>query len=139
MKKYLCAIAAVSLLGACAEEAEVVDENAIADTEVNSTALEAGSNGAWDSNADGLFQEAEYTSLGSSFTTWDSDADGFLSDDEFEAGWTQTGWNDSEGAFAAFDDDGDGVLSNDEFFSDDEWSEWDANDDGVLDESEWTF
>ena len=140
MKKLFCAVASIGLLAACADEAEVVEEETIADAEVNETAMEPATTAAgWDTNADAQFQQAEYTSFGDNFGVWDADSDGSLTEEEFGAGWTEAGWNDSEGAFSAFDDDEDGVLGDGEFFSDDEWGEWDANSDGVLDENEWTY
>lgn len=140
MKKLLCAVATLGLLAACAEEAEVVEEENIADAEVNETAMApATTAGVWDANADSQFQQAEYTSYRENFGTWDADADGSLTQDEFNAGWNEAGWSDGESAFTGFDDNSDGVLDNNEFFSDDGWSEWDANSDGVLDQNEWRY
>lgn len=143
MKKLFCAIAALGLLSACAEEAEeaeVTEEEALADAQVNETAMEPATTLAtWDANADGQFQQTEYTANANNFGTWDADSNASLSQEEFNAGWTQAGWEDGEGAFTAFDDNSDGMLANDEFFSEDEWGEWDANSDGVLDTNEWTF
>lgn len=140
MKKLICAIAAVGLLSACAEEAEVAEEEeVIADTAMGETAMTETTAGVWDTDADGQFDQSEFTSFRNNFGTWDADANGSLTQEEFNAGWTQAGWTNPEGAFTAFDDNSDGMLGNDEFFSDDEWGEWDANSDGVLDDNEWTF
>lgn len=140
MKNLLCAVAALGLLSACTNEPEVAeDDTVLADAEVNETALEPVTTSTWDSDADGQFQQAEYTAVGETFGTWDADSDGTLTEEEFGSGWTDAGWDNSAGAFTAFDDSGDGLLDNDEFFADDEWSEWDANSDGVLDTNEWTY
>ena len=143
MKKLLCAIAAVGLLGACADEAEVEEEviadAGLADTTANEPAM-APANAGWDADGDSRFQQAEYTTFGeTNFNAWDADANSSLTEDEFNAGWTQAGWDDSEGAFSTFDDNSDGVLDDNEFFGEDEWGEWDANSDGLLDENEWTY
>lgn len=140
MKKIICAMAAIGLLSACAEEPEVADDELVADTEVNDTAMATETTVvAWDTNNDAQFQQDEYNTFGDNFTTWDTDASGTLTSEEFNAGWTQAGWSNPEGAFTAFDDNNDSMLAEDEFFGEDEWTEWDANNDGVLDENEWTF
>lgn len=140
MRKLFCAAAAIGLLTACANEPEVAEEDTVlADSEVNETALETDVTTAWDTNDDGIFQETEYTAVGETFGNWDLDSDGGLTGEEFNTGWTEEGWNDSEGAFAAFDDNEDDLLGDDEFFSEDEWGEWDANGDGLLDSNEWTY
>lgn len=140
MRKLFCAAAAIGLLTACTNEPEVAEEDTVlADSEVNETALETDATTAWDTNGDGIFQEAEYTAVGETFGNWDLDSDGGLTGEEFNTGWTEAGWNDSEGAFAAFDDNEDDLLDDGEFFSEDEWGEWDADSDGLLDSNEWTY
>lgn len=140
MKKIFCTVAVLGLLAGCSNEPEVVEEDTVlADTEVNDTALETDATTAWDTNGDELFQETEYTAVGETFGNWDLDSDGGLTSEEFNTGWTNQGWSDSEGAFASFDNNGDGLLDNDEFFSNEEWAEWDADSNGVLDNNEWAY
>ena len=125
-KMLLTAIAATGLLGACA--ANDLD-NRVAGSDVQ----------VWDADNDGFFEEGEYAAFGEQFATWDDDANGWLDNDEFDAGWREVGFDDSDGAFDTFDDDDNGWLGEDEFFNDDDFGVWDNDDDDRLGPDEWGF
>lgn len=87
------------------------------DTTVGTAAGLAG----WDSNSDGMLDEAEFRARFATdewFADWDEDVDGMLSEEEFEA--IHGEWADAP---AGVDDDG-------------LFDVWDANDDGLLDDEE---
>lgn len=147
MKAFLIATAAASalMLSACSEEPEVVEteelgtDEAVLSPDATSVA-EPVALTTWDTNNDGVFQEAEYTAWGQNgITAWDTDADNRLSADEFNTGWTGAGFNDSASVFSAWDDDSDGYLTSEEYFDDEEWTEWDANSSGVLETTEFGY
>ena len=131
MKKLLlAAIAAAGLLGGCASDDGLIDNNLIAGNET----------GIWDTDRDGLFEQAEYTAFGdNNFGVWDTNDDNWIDENEFGVGWTNVGWDDDDEAFGVFDDNSDGFLDNDEFFGDDEFGVWDNDDDGVLGFDEFGF
>ena len=143
---FTAAAASALMLGACAEEPEVVetdelgyDEAGQMDSDMASVA-EPVALTTWDTNNDGVFQQAEYDAWGQNgIATWDTDADNRLSANEFNTGWTGAGFNNSEGLFADWDDNSDGYLTSDEYFDDEEWSEWDTNSDGMLETTEFGY
>lgn len=149
MKKIMTAIALVSAaaLSACGEEPEVTTAempNAVDPVDTNTEAVTAdppaGTSAGWDINNDRNFDQAEFTGYGDrGFLGWDNDKDQRLSNAEFEQGWTQAGWREPGTAFTAFDDNNDTFLSNDEFFGEDEFTEWDKNRNGMLEDDEWAF
>lgn len=110
-KLFLAAVAATGMMAAAPASADVFDG--------------------------GIFEENEYSVFSDSFGIWDQDDDGWLSDDEFEDGWNEVGFNDSDGAFEEFDNDRNGFLDDDEFFEDDEFEVLDSDQDGVLTDGEW--
>lgn len=115
-------------------EPEVVEvvEPTDPDTQTNGQAETA-----WDSNSDKVFQEAEYTGWRDrGFSQWDTDADNRLNEREFGTYWTDLGFKEPDPVFSQWDDNGDTFLDDDEFFDDEEWSEWDQDDSGVLETGE---
>ena len=63
--------------------------------------------GAWDANEDGVIDNEEFDAgFGESgvFGNWDADGDGMLSEDEF-----------GEGVYGSYDDDESGVIEEPEF------------------------
>lgn len=95
----------------------------------------------WDANDDGVLSEEEwgtgFTEAGL-FSEWDEDESGTIGDDEF-----------ATGLFGWFDDDDDGELTAEEWDEGfDNWygeqavnldfSNWDDNEDGYVDEEEFT-
>ncbi|MEQ5788887.1 hypothetical protein J3454_13390 [Erythrobacter sp. NFXS35] len=138
MKRFLTLAAASSLalMAACTEEPDAIETDTLG---ADQTAITdpVGTVGTWDTNNDGIFDEAEYTAWGErGISEWDTDADGMLSMQEFDAGWTEAGFNNGNDVFLAWDDDNDGFLTDDEFFDDEEWGEWDANNSGMLENDE---
>lgn len=138
MKRFLTIAAASSfaLMAACTEEPDVIEADELA-ADRTTMADPIGTVGTWDTNNDGMFDEAEYRAWGErGVTGWDTDADGMLSMQEFDAGWTEAGFNNGNDVFLAWDDDNDGFLTDGEFFDDEEWTEWDANSSGLLENDE---
>ena len=146
-KAVFASIASLALITACTEEPEVTEaETPVATdpvdtgTEVVTADAPAGTSAGWDTNNDRNFDQNEFTGYGDrGFLGWDNDKDQRLSRTEFDAGWSQAGWREPGTAFAAFDDNNDTFLSNDEFFAEDEFSEWDKNRSGMLEQDEWVF
>lgn len=101
------------------------------------TGLMATSPATADVFEDGIFETSEYSAYGDNFGVWDQNDDGLLNDDEFNDGWAEVGFDDSEGAFEDFDDDRNGYLDDNEFFNDDDFGVMDTNRDGLLDTNEW--
>ena len=138
-------LATAGLLSACSNEPEVAETEAPAAVEPTETVDGAATaplaaNAGWDSNSDRNFDRNEFSGYGDrGFLAWDKDKDQRLSTSEFESGWSEAGWRDSQTALTAFDDNGDTFLSNEEFFGEDEFGEWDANANGVLESNEWVF
>ena len=142
MKKLLIMTSAVSalFLSACADEPEVAEIEETAYNEDAVTPMTETAAYDWDTNDDGIFQEAEYTSWGDQgLTGWDTDGDGQLTAEEFNSGWTMAGFTQPDTVFTAWDDNNDGFLADDELFDDEEWTEWDANGNGVLEETEFGY
>lgn len=132
-------VAALLVLAACGPEPEEV---VVAEVEPAVVVDPVGTTGVttWDTNADGMFQEAEYTAWrDQGVGAWDTNADTRLDRQEFSTGWTNAGFNGADDVFVAWDDNNDGFLADDEFFDDEEWDEWDANDDGMLEAGEFTY
>lgn len=94
--------------------------------------------GLFDTDGDGLFEQAEYTAFGdNNFGVWDSDDDGWIDDNEFGVGFDNAGWDNDVGVFDNFDDDDNSFLDSNEFFAGDEFGVWDSDSDGILDDDEW--
>lgn len=145
MKKFLLVPMCAALLVACGEEAEVAETEAPVGTELGAdtglgTDVAVAQPVAWDANNDRMIDRNEFTGIGDrGFLGWDGDNDKRLNQQEFELGWTQAGFQNGGEVFTAFDDNNDTFLGNDEFFSDDEFGEWDANRNGILEQNEFGY
>lgn len=145
MKKFLvfAPIAALGLLTACGNEAEVAETEAPLATETLGTETELATPAAattWDTNGDGRFEQAEYTTYGTAnYGLYDTNRDNRIDKNEFNTGWTTAGWRDGDRGFGLFDSNSDGFLDNNEFFGNDRYATFDANSDGVLEGEEWNY
>lgn len=142
MKPLLtCATAAAALLlSACGPDPEPVEVAEVDTAVVAPPGTTTGVATAWDTNADGLLQEAEYSAWDQQgISGWDLNNDNRLDQQEFATGWTNAGFSNPDAVFTAWDDDNDTFLSDDEFFDDEEWGEWDTNNSGILEANEFAY
>ena len=88
----------------------------------------------WDDNRDGVIGPNEFTDNADWFDDYDEDDNGYISKSEFLDGpaedWVQVG------AYDTYDVDGDNRLTEGEFHTG-LFKDFDTNDDGALDQSEW--
>lgn len=99
-----------------------------------------------DANADGRISTAEWNSYRTGgYASWDANGDGRITQAEYANCWYGGGFYTTynraqwEPSYRAFDANGDGWLSNDEYWSSTSWSQYDRNNDGVIDSSEWPW
>ena len=107
-----------------------------------------GTYGLIDNNRDGIVTQAEWNQFrAANFPAWDADADGRLDRAEFENCYRAGGFLGADGYdpnfwaqyWAAFDANNDGFLSPDEYWSDRAWTGIDANRNGRIDANEWMW
>lgn len=104
--------------------------------------------GSIDADGNGAVTAAEWNAWrASGFGAWDLDRDNRISRSEFESCYTAGGfypvayynpgyWTNY---WTAFDANGDGYLSADEYWSAQAWARVDANNNGIIDSSEWVW
>lgn len=97
-----------------------------------------------DANGDGTIDGDEYAEFNDSFDAFDSNDDGLVDQDEWgncvntALGGEPGGGDDDGPLWGLLDVTDDSSVDEDEWFSDDSFTELDDNDDGVLDENEFT-
>lgn len=98
-----------------------------------------------DANGDGMIDESEWNAYGDTFNEWDADGDGSVSTQEWDSGvndafgGTPGGGDDDGPLFGLLDTTDDNQLGEDEYFDDDSFAALDDNEDGMLDDQEFTL
>jgi hypothetical protein len=107
-----------------------------------------GTYGYVDVNSDGQITGTEWNTYRTgAYAGWDINADGRVDRSEFESCWRGGGfyqanyYNPEHWTYywSAFDTNNDGWLSGDEYWSASAWARIDANANGRIDASEWTW
>ena len=146
-----------------AEEIEIAEEDLAETNDYEEGVMDEGF-GAYDANSDDMLDENEFGEANqTAFSDWDEDEDSSLSNEEFYGSTfgvvdannddriDENEWNENrenlyvdysgDEDWDLFDRDEDGFLSSDEWsegFADSNWfNDFDANDDQLVDNSEW--
>ncbi len=139
--KFLAATAATALLTAGAASAQMFGDEYGTDltpTRFNEGFSQTGYYEAWDQNDDDMLDQDEFTT--GIYADWDADNDNILTEDEFTTGAERWGVTDTD--FSTLDADGDGEVVYSEFNenwdNDAVYSTWDGDDDGLLNNDEFS-
>ena len=110
------------------------------------TYASCGSYGMIDRNADGRISTAEWNDYRTGgYASWDANHDGRISRAEYANCWYGGGFYDKynraafEPSYSVFDINHDGYLTANEYWSSSAWAQYDRNNDGVVDSSEWPW
>lgn len=129
----------VAVLAACSDEQEVVVVEPPEKSEVGYDDVSVTSS-VWDADDDELLDQDEHAKVvGLAWSDWDEDADGRLTEPEFQGGWAQAGFKDAAAAFEDLDRDGNAEVSEAEWSASSAWNEWDADESGILEPTEFPY
>jgi hypothetical protein len=150
-KTSLAALAATTAMLAACTTTEPPATRAEANAGL-STASAAGSvcgtYGLMDKDGNGHISKAEWDAYhAGAYTGWDTDHDGRISRAEFERCYAANGFygagyyepDYSTNYYSAFDPNNTGYVTADDFFGDRTWVAIDRNNNGVIDDDEWTW
>lgn len=147
----LAALAATTaLLSACATTAPPAtraEANMGLATSTRAASI-CGTYGLMDKDGNGHISRAEWDAYrAGAYSGWDSNGDGRISRTEFERCYEANGFYDPAyynraywtNYYSAFDPNNTGYIVADDFFGDRTWVAIDRNNNGVIDDNEWTW